>query len=75
MSYQLLEDLRLALAYGNVSNSPAFDGSGATIGAFYDLTRNLGLYGALRHVALTNGTENKATTAAVGVKFVFDVDL
>jgi predicted porin len=74
-SYQVLEDLRLALAYGNVTNSPGFDGNGVTVGAFYDLTKNLGLYTALRHVALTNGTENKATTLAGGVKFVFDVDL
>jgi predicted porin len=74
-SYQVLEDLRLALALGSVSDSPGFDGTGATFGAFYDLTRNLGTYAALRYVDLDNGTENKTTTVACGVKFVFDVDL
>lgn len=74
-SYQLLEDLRLALAVGNVADSPSFDGTGTTFGAFYDVTKNLGSYAAVRYVQLTNGTENKTTTASVGVKFVFDVDL
>ena len=74
-SYQVLEDLRLALAAGSISDSPGFDGNGGTFGAFYDLTKNLGTYAALRYVALDNGTENKTTTAAAGVKFVFDVDL
>lgn len=74
-SYQLLEDLRLAATYGGVSDSPSFDGSGTTLGAFYDLTKNLGTYAAVRYVQLDNGTENKATTAAMGVKFVFDADL
>lgn len=74
-SYQVLEDLRLALTVGNVADSPSFDGTGTTFGAFYDLTKNLGSYAAVRYVELTNGTENKTTTASVGMKFVFDVDL
>ena len=74
-TYQVIQDLRLAASYGHVANSPSFDGDGATIGAFYDVMRNLSVYGAVRHVALTNGNEDKTTTGAVGVKFVFDVDL
>lgn len=77
-SYQLLEDLRLALSYGNVKDTPdgiGFDGNGATVGAFYDLTKNLTTYAALRYVALDNTTEDTNFTVASGVKFVFDVDL
>jgi len=74
-SYQVLEDLRLALAVGTIADSPSFDGTGGTFGVFYDLTKNLGTYAALRYVTLDNGTENKTTTFATGVKFVFDVDL
>ena len=74
-SYQVLENLRVALSLGAVTDSPSFDGVGGTVGAFYDLTRNLTTYAALRHVTLDNGNEDKATTVAAGVKFVFDVDL
>ena len=74
-SYQALQDLRIALAVGSVSDSPSFDGTGGTLGVFYDLTKHLGTYAAVRHVALDNGTENKTTTVATGVKFIFDVDL
>lgn len=74
-SCQVLEDLRLALALGNVADSPSFDGTGGTLGVFYDLTRHLGTYAAVRHLALENGTENKTTTVATGLKFIFDVDL
>lgn len=73
-SYQLLEDLRLALTVGSIADSP-FDGTGTTVGVFYDLTKNLGTYAALRYVALDEGAENKTATAAAGVKFIFDVDL
>lgn len=74
-SYQLTEALRLATSVGAVADSPNFDGVGATAGAFYELTKNLTTYGAVRHVGLDNGNEDKVTTAALGVKFVFDVDL
>lgn len=74
-SYQVLQALRLAATYGHVNNSPSFDGNGATIGAFYDLMQNLSVYAAVRRVDLSNGNEDKVTTGAMGVKFVFDVDL
>lgn len=74
-SYQALQDLRVALALGSVADSPSFDGTGGTLGVFYDLTRHLAMYAAVRHIALDNGTENKTTTVATGVKFIFDVDL
>jgi predicted porin len=77
-SYQVLKDLRLALALGSIADTPVvngFDGNGGTFGAFYDLTKNLGTYAAVRYVALDNGAETKTTTVAAGVKFVFDVDL
>lgn len=74
-TYQLTQDLRLAASYGHASNTPSFDGDGETIGAFYDLMHNLSVYGAVRHVTLTNGNEDDVTTVATGVKFVFDVDL
>lgn len=74
-SYQVLEDLRLALTIGSVSDTPSFDGAGGTLGAFYELTKNLSTYVAARHVALDNGNEDKTTTVAGGIKFIFDVDL
>jgi predicted porin len=83
-SYQLLQDLRLAAAFGNVSGTgtapgalPAanFDGNGITLGAFYDLTKNLSSYAALRYVKLDDNNEDETTTVATGLKFVFDVDL
>ncbi len=83
-SYQLLEDLRLAAAYGKVSDTGTapgalptanFDGNGLTVGAFYDLTKNLSTYGAARLVKLVDNSEDENLTAAAGVKFVFDVDL
>jgi predicted porin len=73
-TYQALEDLRLALTAGSISGSP-FDGTGLSLGLFYDLTRNLGTYVAARYVSLSEGTENQTATLAGGVKFVFDVDL
>ena len=77
-SYQLFEELRLAATYGRVSNTPSvtgFDGNGMTLGGFYDITRNLSMYAALRHTALDNAASNTATVLATGVKFIFDVDL
>lgn len=74
-SYQVLEDLRFALSLGSVSDSPSTDGSGGTVGMFYDVTKHLTAHLALRHVTLDNGNENATTTAAAGVRFVFDVDL
>jgi hypothetical protein len=77
-SYQLFEPLRLAASYGQVSNTPfttGFDGSGVTLGAFYDLMRHLTVYAAARRTALDNAAGNTATVLATGVKFVFDVDL
>ena len=74
-SYQLLEALRLAAAYGHVGNSPSFDGNGVTLGLFYELTRNLTLYGGARHVTLDNAVAEDDTTAAAGARFVFEVGL
>lgn len=77
-SYQVLEYLRLAAAVGNVADTDTapvnFDGTGGSFGAFFDLTRNLSLYGAVRYVDLVD-VEDQVLTAAVGTKFVFDVDL
>lgn len=74
-TYQVLQNLRLGATYGHVSNSPSFDGNGATVGAFYDVMHNLSTYAAVRHVKLDNGNEDSVTTVATGVKFVFDVNL
>lgn len=83
-SYQLLQDLRLAAAYGSVVDTGTgigapptanFDGNGVTVGAFYDLTKNLSGYAAVRYVKLDDNNEDETITAATGVKFVFDVDL
>lgn len=74
-SWQVLPALRLAAALGGVKDSPSHDGVGGTIGGFYDLTRHLGTYVAVRHVGLTNGNDDKTTTLAAGVTFRFDVDL
>lgn len=78
-SYQVLEDLRLAATLGHVAGTPdplaPHDGTGATVGLFYDVTKNLSAYAGLRHVKVRNGNEDSTTTLATGVKFVFDVDL
>lgn len=74
-SYQILEPIRLAATYGHVANSPSYDGNGATLGAFYDITKNLSTYTAVRYVKLDNGNQDQTVTVAGGVKFVFDVDL
>jgi predicted porin len=78
-SYQVMQELRIALTYGHVSNTPdtvnGYDGNGGAIGLFYDVTKNLSTYAGARHVVLTNGNQNATTTAAAGVKFIFDVDL
>lgn len=76
-TYQLLQSLRLAASYGHVSHSlnASSDGNGGTLGAFYDLMHNFSIYGAVRHVALKNSVQDRATTVAAGVKFVFNVDL
>jgi predicted porin len=78
-SYQVLESLRLALAYGHVGNTPntvgGYDGDGGTLGAFWDVTKNLSTYAGVRHVVINNGNQDATTTVATGVKFIFDVDL
>lgn len=77
-SWQLLEPLRLAASYGRVDRMRAdtgFNGNGGTVGAFYDLMRNLSVYAAARVVALDNAEQARTTTFATGAKFVFDVDL
>lgn len=83
-SYQWFEDLRLALAYGNVSDTGTapgapptanIDGNGVSLGVFYDLTKNLSSYAAARYVTLDDNNQDETITGAVGVKFVFDVDL
>lgn len=77
-SYQVLESLRLAASYGGVDKTnpdTGFNGNGATLGAFYDVTRNLTAYAAGRVVKLDNAEDATSTTLATGVKFVFDVDL
>jgi predicted porin len=78
-SYQVAQDWRLALAYGHVQDTDSalvpYDGDGVTAGAFYDLARNLTTYAAARYVKLNNGTKDKTISAAIGVKFTFDVNL
>jgi hypothetical protein len=73
-TYQVAPTLKLAVTAGNVRES-SFDGTGATLGVFYDLTHSLTTYAAARYVQLEDGLENKFTVIATGVKFVFDVDL
>jgi len=74
-SYQLFEELRLAATAGSVSDTPTFDGAGGSVGMFWDVTRNLTAYWALRYVTLDNVANEDNATLAGGVKFVFDVDL
>lgn len=74
-SYQWLEDLRFAASLGTVADSGTADGVGGTVGLFYDVTRNLSGYGAVRHVAIDDAGSSSTTTLATGVRFVFDVDL
>jgi len=74
-SYQLFEALRLAATAGSVTDTPTSDGAGGTLGLFWDVTRNLQSYAALRYVVLDNVADETNATLAAGVKFVFDVDL
>lgn len=74
-TYQLTEALRLAATAGNVNKTPSTDGNGGSLGVFYDLTKNLTTYGAVRYVALDNAVNEDNFTVATGVKFTFDTDL
>lgn len=78
-SYQLFEALRLAATAGSVNagdtDAASPDGVGGSVGMFWDVTKNLNAYWALRYVALDTADDETNATLATGVKFVFDVDL
>jgi predicted porin len=78
-SYQLYETLRVAATLGQVRDTRdpvvATEGSGGTVGLFWNLTQNLETYAALRYVTLDNAAEQDNATLATGMKFTFDVDL
>jgi predicted porin len=78
-TYQASETLRIAAAAGLVTDTRApgatDEGAGGTIGLFWNLTRNLEAYTALRYVTLDNFAEEDNATLAGGMKFAFDVDL
>lgn len=74
-SYQLKEAVRIAATAGYVTDTPTQDGAGGSVGMFWDVTRNLSAYWALRYVELDNAVDQRNATLATGMKFVFDVDL
>lgn len=74
-SYQLKEALRIAATAGHVTDTPTQDGTGGSVGMFWDVTKNLTTYWALRYVELDNAVDQRNATLATGLKFVFDVDL
>ena len=74
-SYQLTEKMRLAATAGSVADSPTSDGIGGSLGMFYDLTKHLQSYVALRYVELDNAVNENNATLASGIKFSFDHDL
>lgn len=78
-SYQLFEALRLAATAGSVNAGDADtatpDGTGGSIGMFWDMTKNLNVYWALRYVSLDTVDNETNATLATGMKFMFDADL
>lgn len=74
-SYQLFEALRIAATAGSVNDTPTSDGAGGTLGLFWDWTKNLNNYWALRFVTLDNAANEDNLTLATGIKFTFDADL
>jgi hypothetical protein len=78
-SYQLFEALRLAGTVGNVEVDDAdfavTPGTGGSLGMFWDVTKNLNAYWALRYVQLDNAVNEDDATLAAGMKFTFDADL
>jgi len=78
-SYQLFEALRLAATAGMVNagddDVATPDGVGGSLGMFWDVTKNLNAYWALRYVTLDTADNEDNATLAAGAKFTFDVDL
>jgi len=78
-SLQLYETLRLAATAGHVRDTRdpvvTTEGTGGSVGLFWNLTSNLETYAALRYVALDNAAGQDSGTVATGMKFTFDVDL
>jgi hypothetical protein len=78
-TYQLFEALRLAATAGMVNagddDVATPDGVGGSIGMFWDVTKNLNAYWALRYVGLDSADNEDNATLAAGAKFTFDVDL
>ncbi|MBI2384189.1 MAG: porin [Gammaproteobacteria bacterium] len=70
-TYQLNEKIRLAAAVGSVNNT-VYEGTGVTVGAFYEVFKNLNVYAGGRGVSLDT---DDTTTFATGVSYAFDVDL
>lgn len=78
-SVQLYDTLRLAATAGHVRDTRdpvvTTEGTGGSVGLFWNLTQHLETYAALRYVTLDNAAEQDSGTLATGMKFAFDVDL
>ena len=77
-TYQVYEALRVAVTAGTVDAADddfVSDGAGGSLGMFWDVTKNLNAYWALRYVALDTDDDETNATLAAGAKFTFDVDL